>query len=95
MNPDTLDRWKEECKFSFLEFEVLKVVSDQRATLSQIADDIYANRADGGPLGAEGCVYTYISEVNRKLEDRAHIKLFSMYGLVLDPGLDHKGIIIP
>ncbi len=95
MNPGTLERWKEECKFSFLEFAVLKVVADRLAPLSVIADDIYANRADGGPLGANGCVYTYINEVNRKLEGRARIKRFSMYGLVLDPGLDHKGIIIP
>ena len=95
MNPDTLERWNEEYKFAYLEFEVLKCVAENPAMLSQIADGIYADRKDGGPLGAESCVYTYISQVNKKLTGIARIKPKTFYELVLDSGTDKRGIIIP
>ena len=83
MNPGTLDRWNEECKFARLEFRILKRLAEGPATNNELIDAAYFDYEDGGPLGATECVYKYVRCLKQKLGDRAVIDNKMVYELTL------------
>ena len=53
-----------------MEFRVWDAVRRSRdgLTAPAIAEQVYADRYDGGPLHAKGCIYSMIKSANRRLQ---------------------------